>query len=73
MTQPPNDLPASHGASDGHGASDAAGAHGGHDDPRNTHLGPPDVAAWMAGALGALIALLMAACFALAVGAIPTI
>jgi len=31
------------------------------------------VAAWMAGALGALIALLMAACFALAVGAIPTI
>ena len=50
-----------------------AAAHDEHGDPRDTHLGPPDTAAWMAGALGALIGLLMAICFALAVGAIPTV
>ncbi|HVA87398.1 MAG TPA: hypothetical protein VNF73_13925 [Candidatus Saccharimonadales bacterium] len=52
------------------GHSPAAGdgdAHGAHD-PRDTNLGPPDLASWSAGVLGVLIALLVALCFALASG-----
>jgi hypothetical protein len=57
----------------GHGADGPPdGSHGAHDDPRDAHLDRPDASAWMAGALGALIGLLMAACFALAVGVIST-
>lgn len=54
-------------AGDHHDASDHGDAHG-HDDHAHGDdaLGPIDTAAWGAGIVGVAIAVLMAACFALA-------
>jgi hypothetical protein len=57
-----------------HDASTAHGTDGGHDDhglADEWEPGPIDVAAWGAGALGVVLGLVVAACFALATAAVP--
>ncbi len=55
-----------------HHSTDDHGDDHGHDDHAHPEepLGPIDVAAWGAGALGVLVGVFMAACFALATGAL---
>ena len=55
-----------HGAAMPHGASDDIEAHG-EDTHFATTLGPVDVEAWLAGALGIALGLVVAACLAIAV------
>ena len=55
-----------HGAAAPHGVADDAGAHGGHGGTPEDPLGPVDVAAWGAGALGIVLGLVVAACFLVA-------
>ncbi len=63
----------------GHGAEHTAGhaghtehtaGHAGHEHEGPEPLGPIDPIAWGAGALGVVLGLIIAACFALATGAI---
>ena len=75
---PLHGTPTNHGPASGH-ASAAPDSHaGGHDDghgahdPRDTNLGPPDLASWSAGIIGVVIALVVAICFALATGVLAT-
>lgn len=55
-----------------HHLTDDHGDDHGHDDHAHGEepLGPIDVAAWGAGALGVLVGVVIAACFALATGAL---
>ena len=57
-----------------HHRTDDHGDDHGHDDHAHGEepLGPIDVAAWGAGALGIVIGVVMAACFALSTGVIGT-
>jgi hypothetical protein len=60
-----------HGAASPHGAADDVAGHG-HDSMHDTEaLGPIDVAAWGAGALGIALGLVVAACFLVAAAARP--
>jgi hypothetical protein len=54
-----------HGAAMPHGTADDIGDHG--EDHAGMKLGPIDVEAWLAGALGIAVGLVVAACLALAV------
>jgi len=82
-----NGLASGHDASSGHGTASGNGSGapdshaGGHDDahdvhgahdPRDTNLGPPDLASWSAGIVGVAIALVVAFCFALASGVVAS-
>jgi hypothetical protein len=70
MTDPHSaDAPGHAGAVAHHQADDHGDDHG-HDDHAHAEsaLGPIDVAAWSAGVLGVGIAILIAACFAVATG-----
>lgn len=55
-----------HGAAAPHGAADDIAAHG-HDDMDDSEpLGPVDIDAWAAGAVGIALGLIVAVCFVLA-------
>ena len=58
-----------HDAHDAHDAGDAHDAHDSHADAADA-LGPIDVFAWGAGALGVALGLVVAACFVLATATI---
>jgi hypothetical protein len=66
-----SDAPGHAGAVDHHQTDDHGDDHG-HDDHGHAEepLGPIDVAAWGAGAIGVLVGVVTAACFALATGAL---
>jgi hypothetical protein len=65
------DTPGHAGAVAHHDPSDHGDDHG-HDDHAHAEepLGPIDVRAWGAGILGVVLALVIAACFAVAIGAL---
>jgi ABC-type Zn2+ transport system substrate-binding protein/surface adhesin len=65
-----DDAPGHPGAVDHHETGDHGDDHG-HDDHGHDEeaLGPIDLAAWGAGALGVVLGLVIAACFAIATGA----
>jgi hypothetical protein len=66
-----SDAPGHAGAVAHHQTDDHGDDHG-HDDHAHAEepLGPIDVAAWGAGAVGVLVGIVTAACFALATGAL---
>jgi hypothetical protein len=73
MPSDPHDADApGHAGADAHHATDDHGDDHGHDDHAHGDepLGPIDLAAWGAGLLGFAVAVGMAACFAIATGAI---
>ncbi len=71
------DAPGHVGAVPGdHHATTDRGTDGGHDDHGHAAewvLGPIDVAAWGAGALGVVLGLVVAACFAIATAAVQAV
>ena len=67
--RPAPDAPGHAGAIDNHATDDHGADHGHEEDER---LGPMDVRAWGAGALGVGLGLIVAVCFMLATGNIPS-